>query len=148
MQIKKGFAATLFGAIIAIALVMTVTACGPKVVLAGDWVDGNYVATADRCKGGDMMVIGITVEEGNDTLVVSSELESGALHVALGAPMGGSDEENPDLSVPDSFIVECDATGTGEQTFAVEPGDYSLTVEGVEGETTSGTVTISFTSQS
>ena len=159
MAPKKNTIVPLVSALAVIALALVVSGCGPRTTLAGDWTDdGGYVVTADRCKA-DSMMINYDIEEGNDFIVISSELESGTLHITLGSALdieaitgdvegdveGEGDVDLPDVEtelIPVDQDLVYDATGTGTETFIVVPGTYSLTVSGDAANPATGTVTI------
>ena len=165
MRFRNQTIAKVVGALALAAFVISLSACN-KVVLAGDWKDGNYVVTADKCKSDGRMMIGYTVEDDCNTLVVDSQLEKGTLHVTLGsaidvdAALGNDTEEadadanaeevaenatgiDADALTSDETYLEIEVTGTGTQEFPVEPGDYSLSIAGDDGAPATGTITIS-----
>ena len=159
MTRRKNTLLGLLSALAVVALAFAVSGCGSRTTLAGDWADdGGYVVTADRCKA-DSMMINYDIEEGNDFIVISSELESGTLHITLGSALdieamtgdvegdveGEGDVDLPDVEtelIPVDQDLVYDATGTGTETFIVVPGTYSLTVSGDDANPATGTVTI------
>ena len=163
MRFWKNVFAKTMGLLALVALAVSVTACN-KYVLEGDWKDDAYVITASRCKADGWMMIGYTVEDGCEKLVVDSQLEKGTLHVTLGSDIDvdatldsnvvatdkdANTEEledsagvSPDAFTPDETILEIEVTGTGKQEFPVKPGNYTLQVAGDDGAPATGTITI------
>ena len=150
MKRTMNIATTVLGAFAVVALAVTFTACSFGGTLEGNWQDDDYVVTAKNADDEYWMMIGYTVEEGCDTLVVSPELEKGTVVVTLGSGIDVDEkledqeaDTDPEAFSPDETILEIKATGSSEQTFPVEPGDYSLIVAGADGDPATGTVTIS-----
>ena len=163
MRFWKNAIAKTVGVFALVALAISVTACS-KYVLEGEWKDDAYVVKASKCKTDGWMMIGYTVEDGCDKLVIDSQLEKGTLHVTLGSGIDvdevlgsetvatGEDatveelEESagvsPDAFTPDETILEIEVTGTGKQEFPVKPGDYTLQVAGDDEAPATGTITI------
>ena len=168
MHFWKNAIARTVGVFALVALAVSVTACN-RYALAGDWEDDAYVVTADRCKADGWMMIGYTVDEGCEKLVVDSQLEKGTLHVTLGSGIdvegidvdaalesnaAETDEDasieeleesagvSPDAFNPEETILEIEVTGTGKQEFPVKPGDYSLQIAGDDGAPATGKITI------
>lgn len=163
MRFRNHVIAKIVGAIAFIALAVSVTACS-KYVLEGEWKDDAYVVTASRCKADGWMMIGYTVEDGCEKLVIDSQLEKGTLHVKLGSAIDvdaalnnnaeaadedasvedleGSAEISPETFTPDETLLDIEVTGAGKQEFPVKPGDYTLEVAGDDGAPATGTITI------
>ncbi len=151
----KGIVAALMAAV-AIAATLALTACGSKTVLSMDGSKvGDVSINADGCDGSGITMTSWTQPEGSTQVTIHSELEKGALNIKFGAPVdidaalaeAGESSESVGDSVGDAVsnvdvVVEFDATGTGEETFVLEPGDYSLTVTGSDADPATGTVTI------
>lgn len=154
MGTNKNVMTRLLAAFAIIALAVSAAACSFGGTLEGDWDEDNYVVTAKNADDGYWMMIGYSVEEGSDALVVTSNLEKGTIIVTLGSGLGVDatleDQEaatDPEAFSPDETIIEIEVTGSGEQVIPVEPGDYSLAVAGVAGDPATGTVTIGTMSQ-
>ena len=163
MRFWKNAIAKTVGVFAIVALAVSVTACN-KYVLEGEWKDDAYVVKASKCKTDGSMMIGYTVEDGRDKLVIDSQLEKGTLHVTLGSGIDvdevlgsetvATDEDStveeleesagvsPDAFTPDETILEIEATGTGKQESPVKPGNYTLQVAGDDGAPATGTITI------
>lgn len=153
---------TLTALVLAVMLVLGVTACNAGYELAGENNDdGTLTYTAKNCKADGMTMINYTVEEGVTKVVFHSNLEQGTLHVDLSPAIDLGDpttkdedatvaelEESAGVTLDDltvnGTIIAYDASGTKEETLEITPGSYALKVFGDDANPATGTLTITF----
>lgn len=140
----------LMAAFAVVALAVSIAGCsGETTVLAGEnGDDGSYKVVAEGCAEGEYFITSFEVREG-EGLFIHAEMEEGTLHASFGAPLL-EDETIEDQPIGEDgieqkgIVFETDLTGTTDQQVELDPGFYSLKVEGGEGKATG---TVVFTSQ-